>query len=284
MGRGESFSPGRRGCSGAGSASWASSSAVPGGVVSASGSTLVHVVSSAPGGESVRRCGLVLRRAGAPPRGGGYDRAEAVHESAARPAAALPRARAPLPGVRGGPPGGPRRRGLSESVAKATIAPERARRIVDIPRFLSPSAPARGAFAADSDTPPPRTTPTGPRAPHAPQYSRSSSRRGAAPPPRRPNRGGERRTAHDEEDTPRTRPTNTGRPTRQPGPRPRKTTQNHTRINVDEGDDLVAGGHEQRAAGSGDLEGCSAGSWWRSPVRTTCVPLDHGGPTVVLGG
>ena len=24
------------------------------------------------------------------------------------------------------------------------------------------------------------------------------------------------------------------------------------------------------------------GSWWRSPVRTTCVPLDRGGPTVVL--
>ena len=31
-------------------------------------------------------------------------------------------------------------------------------------------------------------------------------------------------------------------------------------------------------------EGCSAGSWWRSPVRTTCVPLDHGGPTLVLEG
>ena len=29
-------------------------------------------------------------------------------------------------------------------------------------------------------------------------------------------------------------------------------------------------------------EGYSAGSWWRSPVRTTCVALDHGGPTVVL--
>ena len=31
-------------------------------------------------------------------------------------------------------------------------------------------------------------------------------------------------------------------------------------------------------------EGCSAGSWRCSPVRTTCVPLDHGGPTVVLEG
>ena len=31
-------------------------------------------------------------------------------------------------------------------------------------------------------------------------------------------------------------------------------------------------------------EGCSAGSWRCSPVRTTCVPLDHGGPTVVPEG
>ena len=31
-------------------------------------------------------------------------------------------------------------------------------------------------------------------------------------------------------------------------------------------------------------EGCSAGSWRCSPARTTCVPLDHGGPTVVPGG
>ena len=30
-------------------------------------------------------------------------------------------------------------------------------------------------------------------------------------------------------------------------------------------------------------EGYSAGSWWRSPW-TTCVPLDHVGPTVVPGG
>ena len=30
--------------------------------------------------------------------------------------------------------------------------------------------------------------------------------------------------------------------------------------------------------------GPPAGSWRRSPVRTTCVPLDHGGPTVVLEG
>ena len=31
-------------------------------------------------------------------------------------------------------------------------------------------------------------------------------------------------------------------------------------------------------------EGCSAGSWRCSPIQTTCVPLDHGGPIVVLGG
>ena len=31
-------------------------------------------------------------------------------------------------------------------------------------------------------------------------------------------------------------------------------------------------------------EGCSVGSWRCSPVRTTCVPLDRGGPTVVPGG
>ena len=31
-------------------------------------------------------------------------------------------------------------------------------------------------------------------------------------------------------------------------------------------------------------EGYSVGSWRCSPVRTTCVPLDHGGPTVVPGG
>ena len=30
-------------------------------------------------------------------------------------------------------------------------------------------------------------------------------------------------------------------------------------------------------------EGCSAGSWRCSPVRTACARLDHGGPIVVLG-
>ena len=54
---------------------------------------------------------------------------------------------------------------LSKSVAKAPIAPERRRRIVDIPRFFSPPIPARGAFATDLDTPPPRTAPGAPHAP-----------------------------------------------------------------------------------------------------------------------
>ena len=49
------------------------------------------------------------------------------------------------------PSRGPRRRRLSESVAKAPIAPRRTKRIVDIPRFFSPSIPARSAFATDSD-------------------------------------------------------------------------------------------------------------------------------------
>ena len=45
------------------------------------------------------------------------------------------------------------------------------------------------------------------------------------------------------------------------------------------------GGRSWRGPSPGRVrarEGCSAGSWWRSPVRTTCVPLDHGGPTAVL--
>ena len=53
------------------------------------------------------------------------------------------------------PSRGPRRRRLSESVAKAPIAPRRTKRIVDIPRFFSPSIPARSAFATDSDMTPP---------------------------------------------------------------------------------------------------------------------------------
>ena len=48
---------------------------------------------------------------------------------------------------------------LSKSATKAPIGPERRRRIVDIPRFFSRPIPVRGAFATDSDTPPPRTVP-----------------------------------------------------------------------------------------------------------------------------
>ena len=55
-----------------------------------------------------------------------------------------PRGRPPRP-VRGG--------GLSKSATKAPIELERRNRIVDIPRFCSPSIPARGAFVADLDTP-----------------------------------------------------------------------------------------------------------------------------------
>ena len=58
-----------------------------------------------------------------------------------------------------------RRRGLSKSVAKAPIAPKRRKRIVDIPRFFSPPIPPRGAFATDSDTPPPRIATGAPPAP-----------------------------------------------------------------------------------------------------------------------
>ena len=59
----------------------------------------------------------------------------------------------------------PRRRRLSKSVAKAPIAPERARRNVGIPRFPSRPIPARGAFATDLDTCPPRIVPGAPPAP-----------------------------------------------------------------------------------------------------------------------
>ena len=67
--------------------------------------------------------------------------------------------------ARGAPPGGLRRRGLSKSATKAPIGPRRARRIVDIPGFSSRPIPARGAFVADLDTPPPRTAPGVPPAP-----------------------------------------------------------------------------------------------------------------------
>ena len=42
--------------------------------------------------------------------------------------------------------------------------------------------------------------------------------------------------------------------------------------------------HRRAPHGTAHLEGCSAGSWRRSSPWTTCVPLDHGGPIVVLEG
>ena len=84
------------------------------------------------------------------------------------------------------PSRGPRRRRLSKSAAKARIAPERRRRIVDIPRFFSRPTPVRGAFATDSDTPPPRAAPGAPPAPHrarpAPPRCRTSDPPGTARP------------------------------------------------------------------------------------------------------
>ena len=64
--------------------------------------------------------------------------------------------------ARGAPPGDPRRRKLSRSVAKAPIAPECTERIVDIPRFCSTPIPPRDAFATDLDTPPSRSVPGAP--------------------------------------------------------------------------------------------------------------------------
>ena len=75
---------------------------------------------------------------------------------------------------------GPWRRRLSKSVAKARIAPEHRRRIVDIPRFSPPPIPARGAFATDLDKPPPEAAP---RAPHAPPRSAEPVQQAAAIPP-----------------------------------------------------------------------------------------------------
>ena len=68
----------------------------------------------------------------------------------------------------------PRRRGLSKSVAKTPIAPERRRRIVDITRFHPRPIPARSAFATDLDTPPPESVPGAPPAPPRTRPSASS--------------------------------------------------------------------------------------------------------------
>ena len=57
---------------------------------------------------------------------------------------------------------GPWWRRLSESVAKTRVAPKRARRNADIPRFFSRPIPARSAFATDLDTSPSQTVPGAP--------------------------------------------------------------------------------------------------------------------------
>ena len=54
---------------------------------------------------------------------------------------------------------------MSKSVAKARIEPERAKRIVGIPRFFSRLIPVRDAFATDLDNCPPRVVPGAPPAP-----------------------------------------------------------------------------------------------------------------------
>ena len=64
---------------------------------------------------------------------------------------------------------GPRRRGLSKSVAKARILPGCAKRNVDIPRFFSRPIAPRSAFATDLDMSPPRSAPGAPRAPLLPR-------------------------------------------------------------------------------------------------------------------
>ena len=83
------------------------------------------------------------------------------------------------------PSRGPWRRGLSKSVAKAPIAPERRRRIVDIPRFLSRPIPVQGAFATDLDTPPTRTATGVPPAPPRASQAAYNAYNGV-PPVRRP--------------------------------------------------------------------------------------------------
>ena len=103
--------------------------------------------------------------------------------------------------TRGGPLGGPRRRGLSKSATKAPIAPERARRIVDIPRFSLRSIPPRGAFVADLDTTPPRTAPGAPPAPPRARPSLLPRRLGSTDPDPRtavPGKKGSMRAQLDE--------------------------------------------------------------------------------------
>ena len=81
------------------------------------------------------------------------------------------------------PSRGPRRHGLSKSVAKAPIEPKHRKRIVGIPCFLPWSAPVRSAFATDSDTPPLQTVPGSPPAPPRAHPSPSPHRFGPTDPP-----------------------------------------------------------------------------------------------------
>ena len=89
---------------------------------------------------------------------------------------------------------------LSKSATKAPIALAHQRRIVDIPRFFSRSIPARGAFVADLDTPPPRTAPGVPPAPHRarpfppPRRSGPTDRRARRERPAAPFHGGRTRS------------------------------------------------------------------------------------------
>ena len=84
--------------------------------------------------------------------------------------------------ARGRPPRPVRGSGLSKSATKAPTEPERARRNVYIPRFSSRPIPARSAFVADLDTPPPRVATGAPPAPRRhPQNNLPGSRRRLAP-------------------------------------------------------------------------------------------------------
>ena len=65
---------------------------------------------------------------------------------------------------------------MSKSATKARIGPERARRIVDIPRLCSRLIPARGAFVADLDKLPSRTVPGTTPAPPRPASHRGEPR------------------------------------------------------------------------------------------------------------
>ena len=129
------FSPGRRRCSGAGSAPRSTRTAPP--------------ATSSP------RCAFCTRE----------QRLELHFRVRSARLGVRGRPPRPPPGPRrpsGGPSAAPRQRKLSKSVAKARIAPECRKRNVDIPRFCSTPIPPRDAFATDLDTPPSRSVPGAP--------------------------------------------------------------------------------------------------------------------------